>query len=239
MRFWQSTDKGRLGFVRPPWGLTRGFQVMGSTEDSNSGKEGNTFWKWNPHIRSLIRKLIRAGICFVPGGLQHHEQGPPHWRCSVSIGLERLMGWRNPGWLPDSQPNITDPMMVPASKMRVSGGEAGLLRKVHPGTVSLGKRQWDCRAPGRLMLGNRPDFWFSGLLPMKDLEEPRSWRGEGSVLLGLKKQTNSRVVSSEGQEGRTQLLRYPQWEFCCPLRSGYPQPISQGRGGGRRCNKWF
>ena len=45
---------------------------------------------------------------------------------------------------------------------------------------------------------------------MKDLEEPRSWRGEGSVLLGLKKQTNSRVVSSEGQEGRTQLLRYPQ-----------------------------
>lgn len=42
---------------------------------------------------------------------------------------------------------------------------------------------------GRLMLGNRPDFWFSGLLAMKDLEGPRSWRGKGSVLLGLKKQT--------------------------------------------------
>ena len=42
---------------------------------------------------------------------------------------------------------------------------------------------------GRLMLGNRPDFRFSGLLAMKDLEGPRSWRGKVSVLLGLKKQT--------------------------------------------------
>lgn len=34
---------------------------------------------------------------------------------------------------------MTDPMMVPASKMRVPRGEAGLLRKVHPETVSSGQ----------------------------------------------------------------------------------------------------
>lgn len=51
------------------------------------------------------------------------------------------------------------------------------------------------------MLGSRPDFRFSGLKAMKDLEGPRDWRGEGFSPAGAEK-TNQILKKQFPQKAR-------------------------------------